>query len=298
MENTKFEDVLRSYENKVEDVDYNNINKKDEEKRIISNDVKRTTFLSLKKNEKIKTKYLKLVLYDSLIKIPNSYVQGMSEIASVFVYYYFSQDFDKFCSKITDENGDTDYSNMELNIKDEENESYKEFNKIIKKKKEKVRIVLTNVFTRKFDPLVSNDFRMYKEYSGVFIEMMRKRGFNIKDTEVHQYMGSIFTFFFRDVNSMEDAYRLFEIILSTPPTTLFSLLIIYYDIISKKKLINGVDCNLYKSIILLEDEFVNTSDKLKNGKGCFFKRNAVLVGGVVGFVVAVALYKINKKPND
>jgi hypothetical protein len=298
MENTKFKDVLKSYESKVEDVEYNSISKKDEEKRIISNDVKRTTFLSLNKNEKVKTKYLKLVLYDLLSEIPNPYVQGMSEIASVLVYYYLSEDFDKFCVKIQDENGDTDDSSMELNLEDEKNESYKEFNKFIKKKKEKVRVVLTNVFTRKFDPLVCNDFRLYKEYSGVFIEMMRKRGFNIKNTEVHKYMGSIFTFFCRDVTSMEDAYRIFEIILSTPPTSFFLLIIIYYDIISKKKLIDSVDCNLYKSVILLEDEFVKTSEKLKNGKGCFFSRNAVLVGGIVGFVVAVALYKINKKPND
>ncbi|EOB13714.1 hypothetical protein NBO_62g0004 [Nosema bombycis CQ1] len=295
MENLKFNDVLKSYEEKDSETKYEIVEKPANELAVINNDVKRTTFLSVNKKDKAKVKMLKHLTYYILSSIPVNYVQGMSEVSSVFIVYYFSSDYDQFSVKPLDVSSKEDES-MELkSLKSENKREFESFKEGVQDKIEKCRIVLINVFNRKFLPLVDDNFKLYKSNVEVFVEMMKKRNVNIEETSAYMFMGSVFTFFFRDVTTIEDAYKMFEIVLSCPLSTLFLLSVIYYDTISKKEQIEYVDDNLYQSVVLLEKEFIETQEKMKQKRSSFFSRNAILIGGAVGFAVAVVLYKINKR---
>lgn len=294
MENLKFKDVIKSYEEKDTQVNYEVAQKPSEETAVINNDVKRTTFLSVNQKDKEKVTCLRSLLYDIVESIPVNYVQGMSEVSSVFIVYYFSGEYDRFSTKAPEKKSMRD-EEKSTEVESSSEDDYQTFKETVSDKIEKCRIVLTNVFNRKFVPLVDDNFRLYKANVEVFIQMMKKRNVNIEETNAYMFMGSVFTFFFRDVTTIEDAYKMFEIVLSCPLSTLFLLSVIYYDNISKKELIDYVDDNLYQSVILLEKEFVETQEKLKQKKNSFFSRNAILIGGAVGFAVAVALYRMNKK---
>ncbi|WUR04130.1 uncharacterized protein VNE69_07196 [Vairimorpha necatrix] len=292
MENTKFADILKSYESKVEGTSYEIIKKDADEISLINNDVDRTYFLSVNKNEKFKKNFLIRILRDLLNEIPVPYIQGMSEICAVFVFYYFAPDSGKFYAHVKKE---TEEKTENVEIDDE---TYKKVKKSLKDKYEKVRIVITNVIIRKYEPLIKDNFKLYKEYNLVFDAMMKRRGIKLKDYESLSYMASVLTFFYRNVTCMEDAYKIYEIILSCPPSTPFLLLVVYYDTISNKKNIESVDDNLYKSVIALEDEFMKILDEIKSGKKCFLKKHAVLIGGAIGFIAAVAAYKYNKRSDE
>ncbi|KAF9763765.1 hypothetical protein NGRA_1063 [Nosema granulosis] len=296
MENLKFTDVIKSYEEKDSEVNYKVVEKPSEERAVIKNDVKRTTFLSVNEKDKDKVKYLRSLLCDIVESIPVNYVQGMSEVSSVFVVYYFSEEYDRFSIRILEGSSkDDDESTEAKSFSVEKKQEYEAFKESVDEKIQNCRVVLTNVFNRKFVPLVEDNFKLYKANVEVFIQMMKKRNVNIEETNAYMFMGSVFTFFFRDVTTIEDAYKMFEIVLSCPLSTLFLLSVIYYDKISKKEQIEYVDDNLYQSVILLEKEFVETRENLKAKKNSFFSKNAILIGGAIGFVVAVALYRMNKR---
>lgn len=287
MDNIKFSEVLKSYEEQNDEIDYKSKNKSEEELSLIDNDVKRTPFIGLDPKEKVKKQFLVKILKDLLISIPNFYYQGMSEICSVFVFFYFSKEFDKFQNK-EEESFTKKYSD----------EEYKKFRKFVKKKYDKVKNVLTNVISRKYEPLVKDNFKLYEHYNTVFLAMMKRRNIKIDESYSFTYMNSVLTYFCRHVTSIDDSYKIFEIVLSCPPTAPFLLLIIYFDKISKKKPITEVDIHLYESIILLEKEFLLVEEGLKKNKKCFLARNAVVLGGLIGFVVAAAVYKYNKRADE
>ncbi|EOB13288.1 hypothetical protein NBO_84g0006 [Nosema bombycis CQ1] len=197
MENLKFNDVLKSYEEKDSETKYEIVEKPANELAVINNDVKRTTFLSVNKKDKAKVKMLKHLTYHILSSIPVNYVQGMSEVSSVFIVYYFSSDYDQFSVKPLDVSSKEDES-MELkSLKSENKREFESFKEGVQDKIEKCRIVLINVFNRKFLPLVDDNFKLYKSNVEVFVEMMKKRNVNIEETSAYMFMGSVFTFFFK-----------------------------------------------------------------------------------------------------
>jgi len=122
MDNIKFSEVLKSYEEQNDEIDYKSKNKSEEELSLIDNDVKRTPFIGLDPKEKVKKQFLVKILKDLLISIPNFYYQGMSEICSIFVFFYFSKEFDKFQNK-EEESFTKKYSD----------EEYKKFRKFVGK---------------------------------------------------------------------------------------------------------------------------------------------------------------------
>lgn len=318
MEGVKFIDVLRSFEKRVEGENYEWDKKDHDERRVIENDVRRTTFVGVGREECRKTKVLRRILFESLDRIPNKYTQGMSEIGSVFVLYYFEDSVDMELKNgfergaREDSNVETAHSKEEegspqedemcpassdqfIKMPEEERAVFEGFLSKHADKLETLTVVLTNVFRRKFEPLVAGDFAVYKKNIRVFVEMMRKRGIKIPELESHRFMGCIFTFFLRNLSTREDVHKVFEIILSCPDTCPFLLLTVFYNSVSNNEKIRNVDDGLFPKVIKLEEEFIETERRMEGGEGGFSVRNALLLGGAVSVVAAIFVYRMSKK---
>lgn len=321
MEGVRFSDVLKSFEAKTEGENYEGSEKSYDERKIIENDVKRTTFVGIDKNNSKKIKLLKKILFESLNRIPNRYTQGMSEIGSVFVLHYFediaareTSDVDKGREDVehidVSEENCSGYESAEessaendaiasssdrfIMVSEAERTEFERFISRHQSEFERLVIVLTNVFRRKFEPLVADEFKVYKENIKVFVEMMRKKGVRIPELESHRFMGCIFTFFLRNLSNKKDICRIFEIILSCPNTCPFLLLAIFYREVSNHEMIEEIGDDLFPEVIKYEEEFVETKRRMGEGSG-FSVRNALLIGGVASMVTAVVLYRMSKK---
>jgi hypothetical protein len=326
MEGVKFRDVLKSYEKKAEEVEYEAGEKPYDERRTIENDVNRTMFIGVNAREKEKIRLLRRLLYKVMEEIPVVYMQGMSEIASVFLLHYFDKKADQYLrktrepveeavlqsgagSEFFDESESANgvfnqgssannASNTTVNFVEATKEEKADAESLVSKNKdtyETLRTVLTNVFKRKFEPLVVNDFKIYKENIAVFVEMMRRRRVTISPLGSHVFMGSIFTFFTRDVRDMKNIHKVFEIVLSCPDTSLFLLLTVFHKKISKNERILEISDNLFPEVIELEKEFLEVKRGMQERKEGPGMKSALLLGGIAGVVAAVFIYKMSKK---
>lgn len=300
MEGVRFADVLQSFEKKTEDDEYVSVERDYNERRVIENDVRRTELLGVDKKDHKTVKFLKKLLFVELDKIPIRYTQGMSEVASVFVLYYFQEIVEEEIAKGILEGedlespGESSPENF-IDVPEDESVKLKRFLSRHKDITAKLGVVLTNVFKRKLEPLVADDFKIYKENMKIFVEMMKKRGIKIPELESYKFMGSILTFFLRNLSKTEDVHKVFEIILSCPNTCPFLLLVLFYGRIANNKPIENVNNNLFTKVIKLEEEFVETKKRIERKKPGFSKRKIIAVGGVISIITAVVLYKITRK---
>ncbi|KAM0672866.1 hypothetical protein OCOL_000133 [Ordospora colligata] len=303
MQGVKFVDVLKSFEGKTEGEDYKKQKKGYDERKLIENDVKRTQLLGVRRVSK-ESSVLKMILFDCLCTISVEYVQGMSEIASVFVLHYFKDIVRKEIGVDTEETNEhvdkeeddsVDISERFIDAGEDEKTKIKE---IIKKNSEVndvLRTVLINVFRRKFEPIVADGFKEYRRNMKVFVEMIRRRtGTRISEMECFRFMESILTFFLRNLSSVEDVHKMFEIILACPNNCPFILLVLFYEQISTKKAIQKVDDDLFVKVIEVEEEFIRTQKRTEEGSKVS-RRNMLVAGGVVSVVVAIAIYGAMKR---
>ncbi|ADM12409.1 uncharacterized protein Eint_100830 [Encephalitozoon intestinalis ATCC 50506] len=306
MEGIRFADVLQSFEKKTEDGEYVSVERDYNERKVIENDVKRTELLGVDKRNQEAIKILKRLLFVELDKIPVKYTQGMSEVASVFVLYYFQEIVEEEVAKgmfiaEREEKPEGEASTAEgfsehfIELPEEETTELKKFLSRHKDIIAKLGVVLTNVFKRKLEPLVANDFKLYKENMKIFVEMMKKRGVKIPELESYKFMGSILTFFLRNLTKMEDVHKVFEIILSCPNTCPFLLLVLFYGQISSGKAIESINNKLFPKVVKLEEEFIETRKRIESKEVCPSKRKIMLIGGVISIITAVVVYKITRK---
>ncbi|AFN83892.1 hypothetical protein EROM_100760 [Encephalitozoon romaleae SJ-2008] len=300
MEGVRFADVLQSFEKKTEDDEYVSVERDYNERRVIENDVRRTELLGVDKKDYKMVKFLKKLLFVELDKIPIRYTQGMSEVASVFVLYYFQEIVGEEIAKGILGGGDPESPGEGspenfIDVPEDENVELKRFLSRHKDTTAKLGVVLTNVFKRKLEPLVTDDFKIYKENMKIFVEMMKKRGIKIPELESYKFMGSILTFFLRNLSKIEDVHKVFEIILSCPNTCPFLLLVQFYGRIANNKPIENINNNLFTKVIRLEEEFVETKKRIERKRPEFSKRKIIAVGGVISIVTAIVVYKIARK---
>ncbi|AFM99182.1 hypothetical protein EHEL_100890 [Encephalitozoon hellem ATCC 50504] len=300
MEGAGFADILQSFEKKAEGEEYVSVERDYNERRVIENDVRRTELLGMDKKNHKAAKFLKKLLFVELDKIPIRYTQGMSEVASVFVLYYLQEIVEEEIAKEiiggeSLESSEEDASENFIEVSEEENAELKRFVSRHKDVIAKVGVVLTNVFRKKLEPLVADDFKMYKENMGIFVEIMKKRGIKIPELESYKFMGSILTFFLRNLSKTEDVHRVFGIILSCPNTCPFILLVLFYGKIANNKLVENIDDDLFTKVVKLEEEFVEAKKRIgRKGPG-FSKRKIVAIGSVISIVTAIVVYKITRR---
>lgn len=303
MEGIRFSDVLQSFEKKTEEDEYKSLRRDDDERKVIENDIRRTALLGVDKTKHKVVKVLKRTLFDVLDKIPVKYTQGMSEIASVFVLYYFLDVVEDEVTKGMLGDGASESPQTEVGGSSEqfisapeaEGIEFKSFVSRHKDRAAKLGVVLTNVFRRKLEPLVADDFRLYKQNMKVFVEMMRRRGVRIPELESHRFMGSILTFFLRSLPKIEDVHKVFEIILSCPNTCPFLLLVEFYSRVSSNRPIESIGDDLFPKVVKLEEEFIETEKKIEAEGSGFSMKSIMLAGGVASLVAAVLIYRMTKK---
>ncbi|KAH9411411.1 hypothetical protein HK407_05g09290 [Ordospora pajunii] len=305
MQGVKFIDVLKSFEEKADGEDYRKKKKGYEERKLIENDVKRTQLLGVRRVSE-ESSVLKMILFDCLCTIPVEYVQGMSEIASVFVLHYFRDIVRKEIGVGVDmketneyadmgEDDEVDVSERFIDAGEDEKARLKEMMRKHAEVKDVLRTVLTNVFRRKFEPIVADGFKEYRKNMKVFVEMIRRRtGTRISEMECFRFMESILTFFLRNLSNIEDVHKMFEIILACPNNCPFVLLVLFYEQISRKKAIQKVDDDLFVRVIETEEEFIRTQKRIEEGSRVS-RRNMLVAGGIVSVVVAIVIYGAMKR---
>lgn len=267
MKSFNFQQVIETYEEKKPEVnDYEINNKSKDEINIIKNDVQRSFMIQGNLTD-LQRNTLRKILYEILITTPVEYLQGMNDIASVIVYFYFSDELDEL----------------------DENDSQVDFDLI-----SQARVTLTNILKEKYEPVIANNFELYKKYNRVFIEMMKKRNRDIKDEESMKYMNNTITWFIRDMRDMENIYTLVGYMLSCPTSFPFLLLVRFFDQIEKKEEIKDLDENLYEQLIELETEFLETEQNMSKGKSKIGAKELIFAGAMGALALAV-LYKVLKK---
>jgi hypothetical protein len=320
MEGVKFKDVLKSYEERTGE--YKIKEKPYDEKKTIENDVNRTVFVGVDAQNAEKVALLKRLLYRAMEEMPVIYMQGMSEVASIFLLYYFDKVADRRLRKRQEDEGlqsdtgsefleESETSNNTLKQGSTRNpsmsfieakgEDKREAEELVSENRglyDTLVVVLTNVFRRKFEPLVADDFKLYKENMAVFVEMMKKRRVTISPLGSHVFMGSIFTFFTRDVRDIKNIHKIFEIVLSCPDTALFLLLTVFYTKVSKNERILEVSNDLFPEVIELEKEFLKTKGEMQQKKEGFGMKSALVLGGVASVAAAVFIYRMSRKEKD
>lgn len=263
MKSFDFASIIRTYEKKRANVIYEKRQStKDED--IIKVDIDRT-FLSIPKTNNQKTIILRRILHDVLIIMPIPYVQGMNDICSIFVYYYFNEEF----------------------------ETLNETKEIIINADllEQTRITITNMLIDKYEPLIANDFKLYLHYNNVFVCMMKKRGIVLDPTYCLKYMNVTLTWFTRLVSNYDGMKTLVGIILACPVSMVFVLLVKFYGKASKNIMINEIEEDLCEQVIAIEKEFLATEAVLKEKKGVIGTKMIIFGGALVVAVAAAIMFK-------
>lgn len=266
MKNFNFEKIVKTYEKKRSTIPSYEKRQTKEEEQIIRVDIERT-FLNIQEIDEHEREILRKILYEVLILMPIEYTQGMSEIAAIFVYFYFREE-----------------------IESTEDDEIVIDSQLLKK----VRITITNMFTDKYVPVIENEFKMYLHYNKVFMRMMAKRGYELNEEECLKYMNITLTWFTRLVVKFDDMTMLVGYILACPTSIPFLLLVKFFDQADKKEKIETFDDDLYEQLIDLEREFLDTEATMAIKKPVIGPKEIVIGGAIIALTAAV-FYKVYKK---
>lgn len=267
MKSFNFKSIIQTYETKRKDLKkYQTQGKKEQEIHAIKVDTERS-FHSFKNISEQQKENLKRILYEVLNTIPVEYCQGMHEVASVIVYYYFINE-----------------------LEDEDVEEIEADHDIL----EQARITVTNVLKEKYEPLLVDDFKLYRHYNNVFINMMEKRKKKLVPNETMKYMNATLSWFIRMAKNTDDIFTLTGYMLACPTSFPFLLLVRFYDEVEKRKEISKLDDDLYEQLLALEKEFLECESSLQKEKPIFGKKE-VAIAGVIAAVCAGILFKSFKK---
>lgn len=304
MERQQLLKVLKTYEEENADAPVTvDANDKDSV-RVLINDINRTDFdFSKFYMHSARVRLYKNILYEALARFPLKYVQGMAEIATVIVDAYFQDKVGEFSTTGIDVSPAmyvTNSGNKTFVYKEEdEKKIFREFVEDNGGLLDEMRRALVNVYKRKFLVFFKDNFKLYKEANDVFIAMMKKKGVKVHKSVSFKYMNHVLTFFKRVVDNEKSAYGIYRIILSSDPSVLFSLLVIFFDNVQNvasatenQNKITELPKSLAKDVALQQETFIEVKEYL-NTK-CSSKK--YLFFGAAASILAIgiaAVYKMN-----
>eukprot|EP00866_Antonospora_locustae_P001874 jgi/Antlo1/1874/1552 len=220
------------------------------------------------------------------------YYQGMCEVSSYFVLFYFKESASEKYKKIVEELNRDDFSSAGSENIEHDTDNMLQF--IDEEIYEKCSVVVTNVLQEKYIPLVENDFVIYNRYNHVFMKMMEKRGVRLAPEVCGSYMNTTLSWFSRSIENIDDIYKIFAILISCPTSMSFLMLVYYFKIIESGSKIKNVDGNLYKHLVALEHEFLRIENQVDNPP--LIPRKRLVIGAAaLGVVLAVVIYQLSKK---
>lgn len=260
----------------------------------IVNDAERA-FIFLKPNtdqEKWCKNLYKYITKKIMLETTVEYYQGMCEVASYFVLFYFKESASEKYKKIVEELNRDDFSSVGSENTEHDTDNMLQF--IDEEIYERCSVVVTNVLQEKYIPLVENDFMMYNRYNHVFMKMMEKRGVVLAPEVCGSYMNTTLSWFSRSVENLDDVYKIFAILISCPTSMSFLMLVYYFKTIESGSKIKDVDSNLYKHLVALEHEFLRIENQIDNPP--LIPRKKLVIGAAaLGVVLAVVIYQLSKK---
>ncbi|KAG0442666.1 hypothetical protein DMUE_0100 [Dictyocoela muelleri] len=154
MSSLKFDinDAISAYDKKIDNIDYSKRNIDEPELKIVENDVERS-FQFLGKNEE--KKKMKEILQEVLINLSIPYIQGMSEVVSVIVYFFCGEKDDlewksadisiiesissNLSDRVSDRSGKENVDDNEVEKDDDENILKSKAERKLRKKKRSLR---------------------------------------------------------------------------------------------------------------------------------------------------------------
>jgi len=222
------------------------------------------------------------------------YYQGMFEISTYFVLFYFKDSVPEKYKKMVEKFNRDDFSSEEDAVKEQDNMSSFIDEELYKK----CSIVITNVLEKNCIPLVEDGFALYKKYNDVFIKMMRARGMQLDQDSFKvcmTYMNFTNTWFSRIIENLDDVYKVFAIIISCPPSMSFLMLVHYFNVVNAEQKITRIDKNLYDNLIALEHEFLRIESQVDTGRGLVSTKSVIVGTAVLGLVLGVVIYHFSKK---
>ncbi|RVD93197.1 Rab-GAP TBC domain protein [Tubulinosema ratisbonensis] len=227
------------------------------------------------------------------------YYQGMSEIGSYIIYYYFKESVENKFEIISKEL----VGSSKLVNEEEEIETLPSKKDSLVDEKlsdcidsiiyENCMTTICNVMDDKFLPVVQNNFEMYDKINLVFLRMMKKRNIKIDILLSKKYMNTTLSWFTRSVSELKDLYKVLALILNSPCNVTFLLLVKYFNEIENGEKIRNIPENLQEEIIKLEQEYVKTQEEME--QPCISARKVLFGLSVGGVVLAIFLYQTLKK---
>lgn len=293
MKTFSFDYAVKPFEIPREDRVYKRMDRNSYEYTIV-NDAERA-FIFLKPTtdqEKWCKNLYKYITKKIMLETTVEYYQGMCEVASYFVLFYFKDSTPEKYNKIIEELDRDDFSSAESDNAEHDIDNMLQF--IDEAIYEKCSVVVTNVLQEKYIPLVENDFSMYNRYNHVFMKMMEKRRVYLAPEVCGSYMNTTLSWFSRSVEDLDDVYKIFAILISCPTSMSFLMLVYYFKIVESGSKIKNVDSNLYKHLVALEHEFLRIENQIDNPP--LIPRKKLVIGAAtLGVVLAVVIYQLSKK---
>ena len=296
MEALKFERAIGPYEIEREDRKYTREGKNEYEYTICGDSKRCFYFLKEDTQEErwCKNMYIHIAKR-ILLETSVDYYQGMFEITSYFVYFYFEESvpgiYREIMGKINNDfSSEGSVLSEDSAVEDDEADGW-----IDAETYKRCSVAVTNVLCEKYIPLVENNFVMYSNYNRVFVKLMSARKVALDPEIATSYMNTTLTWFSRSVDSLEDTYRIFAIIISCPTNMPFVMLAYYYGVVSTGSKISRVDEKTYADLIQLEHVFLRTESRMNEVWCMPSKRTLAFGAATLGTVLAILIYQLSKK---
>lgn len=302
MEHERLLATLKNYEN-LQPSEENTVDLNDNEtRRVLGNDINRIDFdYTAFASDPLKVRLLQNVIFEILSKFPIRYIQGMSEISSVIVTAYLSSAV-RLVGLVPDR-PNTEES-REFKFTDQRNIlKFAEFMSQNKTTLEKLRNSLINIFKKRFLIFFQDNFKLYRELNDSFILAMQKKNITVDKDVSFKYMNHVLTFFKRIYDNETVAYSIYNIILNSEPSMLFTLLVMFYDrvqnaeggVVAPETRLKKIDNDFIRALGVQHEILMKVKGdaKWKNRKlGCVF------FGVALSAVAAVGVALFLKTNND
>ncbi|KRH93370.1 putative Rab-GAP/TBC domain protein [Pseudoloma neurophilia] len=278
--NLKLDEIINLYEIQYEELPDKKIVRSENDLSTIDVDSKRALpfdKLLTEEERNLFRKDFKRLLLD----LPLKYVQSMSEIVGILMYFHYTRNrLRGSLVSLEERENTTSAVNFEYKTRQKTSLYDPELYIIMLR-------TIYNILLNKYTPLIADEFKLYIHYNNVFLKLMKKRGKKVSSTKSMVYTNSTLTWFNRSLDNMEDIYRIFAMIISCPLNSVFLFLIHYFDEIDNKKKIKLNEAQIITKLIDLEQEFIRIEEEkekpstMKKSLAFAFATGAVITGAIL-----------------
>lgn len=273
----KLSEIISLYETRLEEFPSNFPEKTKNDIETINVDMKRTFIFDNLLTEDEKELFRK-DLKKLLLELPLTYIQSMSSIVGIFMYFYYKKE-------TLIKNAEKQFESK--NIKKDSLYDEETFDLMLK--------TIYTILKNKYEPLINDNFKLYFEYNKIFLKYMEeKKNMKISFSKSLIYVNSTLTWFTRNLSNIDEIYDIFSVIISHPVNSVFLILIEYFENVDKKEKIKIDKNHLMEIIFELEKNFLEIQENEKIRK----KNNLKYLCGFLIVIFAAIFIGLNFKRCD